>query len=36
MTGDERIQVRRVNRGEAVESLQWRPVRIGEVEVKRG
>ena len=27
---------RQVSRGEAVESVQWRPVRIGEVEGSEG
>jgi hypothetical protein len=34
--GISRSQAKRVSRGEAVENAQWRPVRMGEVEVKRG
>jgi hypothetical protein len=34
-TGDEHTQARQVSRGEAVESAQSKPVRMGEVEVKR-
>jgi len=34
-TGDKYIQARRVNKFKAAESVQWRPVRISEVEIKQ-